>query len=135
MFDLTLGRSSDCTGLSRRAFLRIANRITGMDANVAQRMKAAPTLAGHDHRARGGIAPEEMGIGGEARFVINGHQGPRKNSLPFGGEHIRVTKQGRIGRNIGCSAELFSEGGNTGRKVHRRSAVRFRVRPQSPAAA
>jgi hypothetical protein len=89
-----------------------------MDADVAQRMKATTTLAGHDHRARGGIAPEKIGIRGEARLVINGYQGPRKNSLPLGGEHIRVAKQGRIGRNIGSSAELFTEGDNTGRKIH-----------------
>jgi hypothetical protein len=89
-----------------------------MDADVAQRMKAT-TLAGHDHRARGGIAPEKWASAAEA-LCDQRRSRAAKNSLPFGGEHIRINKQARIGRNTGCSAELFSEGGNTGRKIHRR---------------
>src|SRR5439155_27200810 len=51
-----------------RTFLRIAQRITSVNADVAQRVQAAAGLPRHEDRARGSIAAEPADTLGKARW-------------------------------------------------------------------
>jgi hypothetical protein len=51
--------------------------------------------------------------------VVSGHPWSGKDPLAFGGENAGFAEQSGIGRNIARPIELFSEAGNTGRKIHR----------------
>src|SRR5262249_31293498 len=103
-----------------RALLGIANRIAGMDAYVAQRMELPFAVPGHDDRPRSGVEPEKIPGPRKPRVMIGGNKRPQEDPLPLGGKDFGIAEEGRIGRELVGSTELFSESGDAGRKVHGR---------------
>src|SRR5262249_32706188 len=100
--------------------LGIANRVAGMDAHIAQGVKPALAVAGHDDRSRRGVEAKEIPRQGEPRLMIGGEKRPQEDPLPLGGKDVRIAEEGRIGRDLAGSTELFSESGDADRKIHRR---------------
>jgi len=98
-----------------RTLLRLAHRVAGVNAHIAQRVEAAPGLSGHEDGAPGGIAAKPTAILGKARLVVERHHRPLKDPLTLGGKYLGVGKQRRIGHDFAVSAELFSEVRNTDR--------------------
>jgi hypothetical protein len=101
------------------ALFGVADRVAGVNADIAQRMQAAVAIAGYDHRAGGGIEPKIAAVLVEPCRVIYGHPRSGKDPFALGGEDIGFVKQGRIGHNVARSAQLLAESGDAGRKIHR----------------
>ena len=100
------------------AFFGFAHRITGMNADIAQRAQMAFGITGQQNRAGGGLESHIAAAFLDARLMIDGDPRAQKQPLALGGEYIGAIQQLRVGDNRTLSTEPLSNRGDAVRKVH-----------------